>query len=220
MLKTNVNVVLCIGDIYDPKEIPELFSPMAKVFGYDAEANNTQVILDVSDDLQLVITAISLGPFSSTLREKTREYEDAFVSGENAHLKAVRYVVNNSQSSPLIQISQFNPNILVLGQTVLFEAIAQKFFARRNCFEPLIIRFSSFYPEASIHTGRTAREAGYDLDMLKDLGLLNSLLSYKPFLNSVLAKEEDALMVALSGLNLRKEFVPNPVLWAKSVLPT
>jgi hypothetical protein len=102
-----------------------------------------------------------------------------------------------------------------MGQTVLFEAIAQKFLAKRNCFEPLIIRFSGFYPEASMHTDITASQAGYDLDVPKDLVLLTDLLSYEPFLNSVLAKDKTSLKLALYELNLREDFVHNQVLWVK-----
>ena len=209
-----VNVALLIGDIYELKDMPEPFHLMAKVIRYDDDAMNTQVEMRVSDDLTVIITAVSLAPFSDQIIRLSQS--DARDAGA-AHRRAVQIVVNERVDSPLNIIRVLQPDIFVTGQTILFEEVARNIAWRKGgLFSPLMIRFSSFYGGQSAHSGVSADEVGYDLDIPKKLIYLKGLLSFEPFLKAVLAKDEIALREALSTLNLKTEFVNNQVLWVKA----
>ena len=210
-----VKVALLIGDIYDQDEIPEPFKPMAKVISYDEDANNTRVTMNVSDETVVQMTAVSIAPFNQQISRLSQGADTG--NAMAAHRRAIQIVVNERVDSPLNAIRKLEPDIFVIGQTVLFEEVARNIaWRKQGLWNPLMIRFSSFYGGSNAYTGISADEVGYDLDIPKKLIYLKGLLSFEPFLKAVLAKDESALREALSTLNLKTEFVNNQVLWVKA----
>ena len=205
-----VKVALLIGDIYDLKEMPAPFDAMAKVFSYDDEAENIGVGMEVSDDISVVMTAVSVTPFSRQITKLSQGNSADFGA---AHLRAVQIVVNERVDSPLNTVRLLSPDIFVAGQTILFEEVARNIaWRKKGLWNPLMIRFSSFYGGPSAHSGNSAKNVGYNLDLPKSLLAVKRLLTSEQFLKSVLTQNQDLLISSVNEVNMLPEFENQPVL--------
>lgn len=214
-MKQTVKVALLIGDIYDRDELPEPFNQLAEILRYD-DADNVTVRMDPSNEMEVIVTGISTTSFDDQFRQLSRKLENEHRGRDpkTVYHQIVRIIVHERVDSPLTVLRHLAPHILVIGQTVLFEEIAHTVATSKSgLFSPLMLRFSSFYGKPSVHSGYSADEVGYDLDLPKNMGRLKQVLSFQPFLEAVLVKDENTLKAAIDSLNKADEFAQKPVLW-------
>jgi hypothetical protein len=69
----------------------------------------------------------------------------------------------------------------------------------------VVARYSVFYGEKSRYTGREASEAGYALDIPKDVPTVRALLSSESFLASLLSRDERKVTKSIENLNTKLE---------------
>lgn len=211
-METRVRVALLIGDIYRDSCLPKPFEKMAGVFEYGNTEDVTTTILTLSG-IGVEVTALSTSPYDEYVKNRTEHPRFGYHPGDlQVYREAIRSLVN-SPKGPLSHLSRIEPHIVVIGQTPLFEQIARGLAsAKETLFDPVIIRFSSFYPDPSAHTGNSAKEVGYGFDMPKDPFALYGVLTDEPFLHSFLSRQTDQLEVALCELNRSKWLRDKPIL--------
>lgn len=209
-----INVALMVGDIYGKDtDLPEPFDKMAEIFRYGKSAD-IKTDISISDDIRVKITALSTSRYAEYIQKRIQESRsEGYRASESQIYKDAVRKLFNSHISPFYHFTQLKPRIVLIGQTILFEEIARKMCCvKRTIFDPLVIRFSSFYPGPSMHSGASAGTIGYDLDAPKDLVLLKKILTDEPFLQSVFLSQKDQLENALLALNQQEEFKNRSIL--------
>lgn len=209
----NVNVAILIGDIYETSEIPEYLFPMARVFRYD-KTTDISVCVPVGG-LSVKMTALSISRYDEQMQAIIDRIKQIRPSRSESKIyqDSIRTLVNQSPNSPVFSFNRLDAHIAVIGQTPLFEEVAIALArGKKSIFEPLMIRFSSFYSGASIHSGRSAKSVGFNLDLPKNLFLLFNLLTFEPFIRAVMRKNEGLMMNVLDVLNRKEVFRGNPII--------
>ena len=89
----------------------------------------------------------------------------------------------------LAEIRDLEPQILIIGQTILAESIVQELSVGEPA-SPLVMRWSRFYDsERAPYTHRSADELGYHLDMPKTAEAIATVLEATEFLEGVRAED-------------------------------
>lgn len=65
----------------------------------------------------------------------------------------------------------------------------------------IVARYSIFHGKPSGYTGSTCEDAGYSLDLPKDVGLVQKLLTFDPFLSALEKREENMITKAIDRFN-------------------
>ncbi len=195
-----IRVVLIIGDIYD--NIPCLFQPISRAFSGDADILTSEE--QISPEYSLTITAIPIKRYINQVKElQNHPRSGSKLNPEQRYSQAVRNVVHGI-NGPLSDLEEYSPQILVIGQTTFCEsAVEEVNKTRKSIFDPLIVRFSLFYGKPKGYTEKTAAQAGYDIDLYKDLECLVAFISDPLFLESVLQENIYSLERAIQSLKFR-----------------
>ena len=78
----------------------------------------------------------------------------------------------------------------------------------------VIARYSIFFGGPSTYTGRTAEEAGFSLDIPKDVATVEKLLTNDSFLDGIAQRDEGLVKEGLREINseLEREIIATPFL--------
>ena len=101
--------------------------------------------------------------------------------------------------------SQTDADLIIIGNTEKSEEAVSQCMGRGVIF----CRYSIFYPGPSRYTGTTPGDAGYSIDLPKDVSTAKALLTNDLFLEAILARDEGMIQTALISLNAD---LPSPVL--------
>ncbi len=221
-------VALLIGDISGKiSEMPTPFDKMAESFRTHPNRALCETI--TVGDHRVEITAISISRCVDNIAKlEDNPYWKSYATDiSNRHRLAVAEAVY-MPDSPFRQIEDLSPQVVIIGMTILYEAIASRLATIKqlfyesdaevpdgedtNFFNPLIIRFSTFYSGSSMHSGNNPESIGYNLDMFKSLKQLDMFLRDENCLKAINNQNKDELIAALEDLNQKPEFIYRPIL--------
>jgi len=98
-----------------------------------------------------------------------------------------------------------SPDLVIAGSTEAAENEVESFKGSGL----IVARYSIFYSEPSGYTGRHPHQAGYSLDIFKDVNIVKALLKSDEVLEAIASREEPAIRSALDNLN---QTLPAPIL--------
>jgi len=203
LTRKQVQVIFMIGDI-NKRNIPLVFQPFEQHFEYAAEQDVTIELK--AADIHVRITAMNVEPLARLAHDwaQNREWMPHIKDPIQRMQIALHLIIQQPDNSLMEAITILQPHLIVMGQTPPLEAIAEEFVRRRNIthnFLPLVMRFSSFYGQKSVYSGKSAVNAGYYLDMEKSLFLLEEFMYFDPFIRALYDENYAAYHSALFQFN-------------------
>ncbi len=243
-MSQDIRVALLIGkNPIDASEMPEPFNRMAGYFDGTSDTDATETI--IVGDYSITLTFVSI---KGSLHEIKR-LEDYLRSkgyhenDRNRYILAVEQIIGTRQVSPTPHLRDLDPHLIFIGMTEVYENIVavlatdKKYslfkekvdppIVQETFFEPLLIRFSPYYPglpdydDISPHPGppmymnRKPEHIGYDLDMYNSIAALNRFLRNEKCLRSILNRDRGELSEALIELHRESDFIDHPILFLR-----
>ena len=186
----SVRIVLAVDMMGRTRVIPSSFDEFKDLFNGCIDAINHKTIkFGFRPGIDLVIHAVSLVRFNWCTSE-----DDLTLK-----LKSC--------------IESFSPHLIVIGNTPPMEKAVSLICREKDrnlC--TLIARFSGFYPDASEYTEKTPQESGYDLDIFKDLKLIELLINSCEFLGGLHEQDSGKVRNAIEVINQKPQVVHHPIL--------